>query len=117
MPHFGKMRVEDLTPPAIRAWHEALAASPRSRHVGFGKSREYMPPPKTDEEKRKRRMTANGYLQTLKAALNFAHREGKVASDAAWRNVQKFKGVLIGNPAFLTVEECQKLIPLFSPDF
>lgn len=77
LPHFGHRPVEDLTPPEIRAWHEAIAASPRSRHVGNGKPREYLPPPKTDEEKRKRRMTANGYLMTLKAAFNLAHRDGR----------------------------------------
>lgn len=117
LPHFGHRRVEDLTPPQIRAWHEALAQTPRTKHVGYGKPRQYLPPPSTDEAKRKRRISANGDLTVLKAVLNFAVREGKVHNDAAWRVVQKFKGVLRSDAPHLTLAECQKLLPLLSPDF
>lgn len=117
IPHFGHRRVEDLTAPELRAWHVALANSPRSVHVGFGKPRRLAPPPQTDEEKRKRRQSANGILMILKAALNFAARDGKVSNDTAWRSVKMFKGVLIANAAYLTADECRKLMPVLAPDF
>lgn len=34
LPHFGHRVVMELTPPEIRAWHEGLANSPRTRHRG-----------------------------------------------------------------------------------
>src|SRR3546814_19515087 len=61
LPYFGHRVVSELTPPEIRAWHEGLATSPRSRYRGFGKPRMYYPPPKTAEEKRKRRQSANSF--------------------------------------------------------
>jgi integrase len=62
-------------------------------------------------------MTANGDLTVLKAVLNFAFREGKVSSDGAWRVVQAFRGVHRSKAPYLTLEQCQKLIPLCTPDF
>jgi len=117
IPHFGHRRVEDLTAPELRAWHIALSNSPRSIHVGLGQPRRLAPPPQTDEEKRKRRQSANGILMILKAALNFAARDGKVTNDTAWRSVKMFKGILIANAAYLTADECRKLMPFLAPDF
>lgn len=94
-----------------------MSNSPRSIHVGLGQPRRLAPPPQTDEEKRKRRQSANGILMILKAALNFAARDGKVTNDTAWRSVRMFKGILIANAAYLTADECRKLMPFLAPDF
>jgi hypothetical protein len=40
---------------------------------------------------RARRSTANRLLTVLKAALNRAFRDGRVASDEAWRKVKRFR--------------------------
>lgn len=117
LPHFGHRTIESLTAPEIRAWHEGIANSPRAKHVAYGQPRAYYGPPKTQEEKRRRKMTANLHLMTLKAALNLAFREGKVSSDAVWRAVPAFRNVHNVNARFLTLEECQKLLPLLEPAF
>ncbi len=117
LPHFGHRTVDSLNPAEIRAWHEAIAKSPKVKRVGFGQARAYCDPPKTPEEIRRRKMTANGHLMVLKAALNLAFREGKVTSDAPWRAVPAFKNVHNAHARYLTVEECQRLIPLLAPDF
>src|SRR3546814_6205199 len=59
LPYFGHRVVSELTPPEIRAWHEGLAPSPRSRYRGFGKPRMYYPPHKTDEERSEEQQSAN----------------------------------------------------------
>jgi len=117
LPYFGHRVVSELTPPEIRAWHEGLATSPRSRYRGFGKPRMYYPPPQTDEEKRKRRQSANSFLTMLKAALNLAFREGLVPSDAPWRPVLAYKGAEIAKVSHLSIEQCRILIPILPVDF
>jgi hypothetical protein len=42
LPHFGHRKVEELTPPQIRAWHEAIANTPKTRHVAYGQPRKPM---------------------------------------------------------------------------
>lgn len=117
LPHFGHRAVDSLSPAEIRSWHEAIAKTPKVKRVGFGQPRAYCDPPKTPEEIRRRRMTANGHLMVLKAALNLAFREGKVTSDAPWRVVPAFKNVHNAHARYLTVEECQRLVPLLARDF
>jgi hypothetical protein len=41
---------------------------------------------------RRRRSTANRLLTVLKAALNRAFHDGRIASDEAWRKVKPFRG-------------------------
>ena len=53
----------------------------------------------------------------LRAALNHAFREGKVASDAAWRRVSPFGNVNAVWVRYLTVAEAQRLINASDPDF
>jgi integrase len=117
LPHFGHRAVADLRAPQIRAWHQAMANSPKRRHVGFGQPPQFMPPPKTDDEKRRRRHTANRNLMILKAALNMAVREGQVVNDTAWRNVRAFRDVVLEKATYLSIEDCRRLLKLVAGDF
>ena len=64
-----------------------------------------------DEEAiRRRRSSANCVLTILKAALNHAFNDGKVASDAAWRKVKPFKGVDAARVRYLTIDEAKRLV-------
>ena len=63
-----------------------------------------------DEAKRKRRATANRTLTILKAALNRAWRDAKIASDDAWRRVEPFEEADAARVRYLTIAEAQRLI-------
>jgi hypothetical protein len=44
---------------------------------------------KNENDPRTRRSTANRILTVIKAALNHAYHDGKVATDDAWRKVKE----------------------------
>ncbi|MBV8093007.1 MAG: hypothetical protein JO110_07200 [Acetobacteraceae bacterium] len=46
----------------------------------------------------------------LKAALNLAYREGRVARDDAWRRVKPFQKVAAARVRYLTDEEALRLM-------
>lgn len=112
LPALGGMEATRLTAGAIREWHDRLALSPRGRR---GKS---APPaeehgqtsPRTAEATRARRVTANRVLTVLKAALNHAYAEGKVASDDGWRRVQSFRGADAARIGYLDEGACRRLV-------
>jgi hypothetical protein len=62
------------------------------------------------EAARRRKVSANRVLTILKAALNMAFRDGKVASDAQWRRVKPFSNVETARVAYLTLKECTRLL-------
>ena len=66
---------------------------------------------------RARQSTANRILTVLKAALNHAFREGRIASDEAWRKVKPFREVDTPVVRFLTAAECQRLVNACEKDF
>jgi integrase len=70
-----------------------------------------------DEAVRARRSTANRILTILKAALNYAYHEGRIASDEAWRKVKPFREVEAPVVRFLTAAECQRLMSACEKDF
>jgi integrase len=70
-----------------------------------------------NDGKRKRRDSVNRSLSTLKAALNLAFREARTPSDAEWKRVQAFKGVVGNRTGWLTIEEIRKLIAVCPDDF
>lgn len=117
MPAFGQLKVIDLTVKQLREWHAAIAASPKSIHVGYGKKRQYADPPRTPEEIRKRRNTANHDLCIFKAALNKAFKEGKVRSDVGWRLATQFPIGEVSKLECLSAEQCQRLMFFLPVDF
>lgn len=117
LPAFGSRTIASLTTQELRAWHEGLANTPRSMRVAYGQPRRYYPRPTLDDEKRRRRSTANRCLSVFKAVLNKAFKDGIVPSDAVWRAVGPFTKVIISKADYLTVDECRKLIPHLAPDF
>lgn len=116
LPALGDKEASTLTTAALRKWHQDLAAQPARVRSAKGK-----PPGErsTDrpEHERKRKATANRVLAILKAALNFAFREGRLPSDQAWRRVKPFKGVDAPRVRFLDQEEGRRLLNACDPDF
>jgi len=56
-------------------------------------------------------------LTILKAALNHAHREGKCASDDAWRTVRAFREVDAARMRYLSDDEARRLTNACPSDF
>jgi integrase len=103
-PVLGHRRVDQLTTAELRDWLAKLAARPRMRNGAP------MAAPVTDEDKRKRRATSNRSLAVLKAGLNHAFAEGRVANDLAWRALKPFREANAARVHYLQREECRRLI-------
>jgi integrase len=117
LPQLGDVRVEDLSTAQIRAWHSALAKTPPRLRTGKGERQRHGKFDESDDGKRRRRASANRVLTILRAALTFAFREGRVASDLAWRRVRPFKGVEAARVRYLTVAEAKRLINACQGEF
>jgi len=66
---------------------------------------------------RRKQATANRIFNSLRACLNHAWRDGKVASDHAWRRVPAFRNVETPLIRFLTSEEALRLVNASDPEF
>lgn len=111
LPGLGDARVADLTAAQIRAWHGKLAAKPaRVRSGRLARTPKHREAPKTQDEKRARRVTANRILTILKALLNKAFHDGLVSDDIAWRQAKPFRKVDEARIRFLTDAEAGRLV-------
>ena len=118
LPVLGDIEVADLTSTRIRRWLSDLAASPAFKRTKKGADRKFKPTPEDEEAVRRRRSSANRVLSTLKAALNHAYDEKRVASNDAWgRRVKPFRDVDVARVRYLTVAEAQRLINACAPVF
>jgi integrase len=112
LPIFGSVRPERLTAAALRKWHRELVTEPRRFRSGR------CAVDQTDlDAVRRRKVSANRILGQLKAALNFAFAEGKIASDLEWRRVKPFAKVNRSRSAYLKIAECQRLLNACDPEF
>jgi integrase len=116
LPTLGDVTVEDLTAERLRRWMADLAAAPARRRSSRHGPQRHMPPPADEEAVRRRRASANRVLTVLKAALNHAHREGRVASADAWgKRVRPFAGAIAPRTRYLTIDEATRLINACEP--
>ena len=106
-PALGSVRVDKLTAAKVRAWHLSLVAE--------GSAREECE--ECEERSRQRKATANRLLTILKAALTREWRDGRIASDAAWRRVSPFPRVDKARDRFLTEDEARRLLNACAADF
>jgi len=117
IPALGTLPVAKLTRRRIEDWHLALSEAPRRSTGKVKEEAEHLAAPVTDEEKRKRKNTANRILTVLKAALNHALACNKVMEPAPWRAVKPFKGVNSSRMRFLSVGDQRKLVEACEPGF
>ena len=111
LPALGSTHLDKLTSATIRRWLEQIASKPaRVRTRKDAKQSAYRAAPKTADEKRARRATANRIFNVLKAMLNRAYQDGLVASDSAWRKVKPFAKVDEARIRFLTDAEALRLV-------
>ena len=119
MPNVGEIELAKLTTKRIRDWHHGLASAPKLRRTGKTASKLSTAPfDKRDPDAiRARRATANRLLTVLKAALNHAFHEGKVASDDPWRKVKPFREVDSPLVRYLSAAKCLRLCKACEPSF
>ena len=117
LPQLGRLPITKLTADRIRKWHEKLATTPPRVRSGIGKSISYRQVPDDLDHRRKRKVSANKALNSLRAALNLAFREGRTTSDIEWKRVKPFRNVDDAKVRFLDGDECRRLIGASDPDF
>jgi integrase len=104
LPRLGHIALRDLTKDILKNWLHDLAASPRKTRAGFA------PAPATDEEKRRRRNSANRVFTILRGALNAAFEDERVDSDSAWKRVKPLKEANAARVRRFTAEEMRVLV-------
>jgi integrase len=119
LPKLGGLEVARLTRSRLERWHEELATQPaRLRTKKTAKEPAHRDAPKTEDEKRQRRASANRILTVLKGGLNLAlHRKRVACSGEAWREVKPFKGSSQPRTRFLDIKEQGDLVGACEPEF
>jgi integrase len=117
IPKLGAEEVEKLTTDKLRKWLTALAKAQARIRTRDGEKQKHREHGDDDEAIRRRRSTANRTLTILKGALNHAWRDGRVASDSAWRRVTPFEDVDAARIRYLTVAEAKRLANASDGDF
>jgi integrase len=119
LPTFGSLNLTDLTFSRLKTWLHGLADAPvRLRTGESAKVRNVLRVDQQDNDRRRaRRATANRVWTVFRAALGLAFREGRVASDDAWRRVKPFPNVGAARVRYLTDQEAVRLVNACAPDF
>jgi len=118
-PELGDIELSKLSTQRIKNWHSSLANSgKRPRSSKWTAKKAPRPLDLADPEAvRARRASANRVMTVLKAALNYAFAEEKVASDEAWRRVKAFRGVDAPVIRYLSASESRRLVNACEPEF
>lgn len=115
-PSLGDVKLSRLTAAQVRKFHNDRANAPARLRSRKGSQQQYRPL-ETAEAKRKRRSTANRDLTVLKAALNFAYKEGRIGSDHAWKSITPFKNVDGARLRYLSDDEARRVVNGASGEF
>ena len=118
LPNLGDKEVARLTAKDLRSWQSSVARQGPRIRTRKDEDQKFREIDKDDpEERRRRRASANRVMRILKAALNYAWREGNVPSDKEWRRVEPFEGVEAARVRYLTIAEAQRLLNASEPAF
>jgi integrase len=104
LPQLGHIALRDLTKETLTDWLYGLAASPRRTRAGVADA------PVTDDEKRKRRNSANRVWGVLSAALNLAFADGHIDTDAGWKRVRPLREATAARVRRFTAGEARALV-------
>jgi integrase len=111
LPKLGSTKIADLTTDKLNKWRDALAQSPALLRTARGRATQNRRElPKTADEKRARKATANKSVTVLRAALTYAFNSDLVDDDKAWRRFRPFREVGGKRERFLSLEEARRLI-------
>ena len=117
IPDLGEIEVAKLSTRRLRDWHAGLAKGTKKARAGRLDPAKTPTPAAAKTAKtsdpdavRSRRASANRTLTVLKAALNYAYHEGRVASDEAWRKVKPFREAGAAVVRYLADDESLRLV-------
>ena len=110
IPILGDVALAKLTKKRLEDWQNKVAASPTYRAGVQGKA------PETEDEIRARQESANRVWKNFKAALNLAHRDKRIATNAGWRDVMAFEGTKRPRVRFLSIKEQKRLVDAATSD-
>lgn len=116
-PEIGGHDTSKLTAKIITDWHLALANAPARLRTAPGAVQNYRPTANTYDARRSRRSSANRILTILKAALNVAYRNEKIADDYAWRRVRPFAKADAPRLRSLGDDESRRLVSACNANF
>ena len=116
-PDLGTVPLDRLTKGRLVGWHQKIAETPPRLRTKRGEAQKHREIDASPEAVRRRRSTANRVLTILKAALNHAHREGRCASDDAWRTVRAFREADAAKLRYLSDDEARRLTNACAADF
>jgi len=116
-PTMGAIELTRLRRSQVENWFHGLAEKGARVRVKKDKDAKHRAAPKTEDEKRRRRATANRCLTVLKAALNHAHYERRIASDEAWASVKPFRNVDAPVVRYLSDAEAKRLSNACAKEF
>jgi integrase len=117
LPALGDLPVAKLTRRKLEEWHQATAKSPAHVRTRSGAAPKCRRRAETPEGLRQRSASANRVLTVLKAALNAAYQEGRVATNDAWQRVKPFRNVDKARIRYLSDDEARRLVTACSEDF
>jgi integrase len=115
-PALGDIEVAKLTADQLRKWMNDMATTPARLRTRAGLKQQYATLDSADA-KRARKASANRTMVVLRAALNRAWRDGKVASNAEWSRVAPFENVNTARIRYLKIDEAKRLLNGCDPDF
>ncbi len=108
-PALGTLEIHKLSKRRLESWLDDLANTPPRLRSRAGAAPRHRERDNSTEGIRKRRETANRVLTILKAALNLAYQNGKVASRAAWEPVKPYRNVGAPKIRYLADAETQRI--------
>lgn len=117
IPSLGDIPLAKLSRRRLETWHEELAKSAPRARTRPGEKQRFRKMDGGAEATRRRRSTANRVLTILKAALNHAFQDRKVASDDAWRPVKPFREADAARVRYLSDDEARRLVNACDADF
>lgn len=118
LPALGHVPLARLRKEQVKKWHTAAGSSAKLRRAPAEGARITAAIDETDENAvRARRATANRLLNVLKAALNHALQEGRIADDAAWKTIKPFREADAPKIHFLDADERRRLLNACDEDF
>lgn len=117
-PKLGGIQLSKLSRGRLAEWHAEIADTPpRVRPKKNSDKVSYREFSATPEQSRRRKSTANRILTVLKAALNFARKEGLVQCRPVWELVKPFRAVDAARLRYLSDEESRRLVNASASDF
>jgi integrase len=118
LPVLGDLVIEDLEPARLRRWLADMASQPGQKRPTADGKLQWLPAPKTEDQKRKRKASANRVLTILKAVLNHAFDEGHVPNNHAWgRKLKRLRNATAARVRYLELDECKRLLNACPEDF